>query len=432
MENGGKRAVLVWHRRAGKDSFSLNWTAVSALHRRKGVYWHMLPTAKQGRKVVWDSIDYHGRRVIDQVFPPAIRRSTNQQEMRIELINGSIWQVVGSDNYDSLVGANPIGVVFSEYSVADPAAWRFLSPILAENGGWSIFIYTPRGKNHGYKLYKLAKKNNSWFDELLPLDVSGAYPVSIVDEEIAMGMPEEIAQQEYFCSFDAAVAGSLFGKQMNDAVNQNRITSVPWEPSLPVDTGWDLGMNDDTVAWFSQTLPPNEIRIIDVIANRGEGLEYYAKQLKERPYSYGDHFFPHDVKVREMGTGKSRLEILHKLGIKGIVVPKLSLQDGISALRGMIPKCYFDERKCETLTEAMMQYRTEFDEKHDTHRKQPVHDWSSHYADAGRTLAIGLKDKHQMTGAKRIYNDFDPLNHNERSFARIENYNPGGGFDEYY
>lgn len=439
MEGGGLRAVLVWHRRAGKDSFSLNWTAVCALSRRKGVYWHMLPTAKQGRKVIWDAIDRYGRRMIDQAFPMEIRKSTNQQEMRIEFYNGSIWQVVGSDNYDSLVGANPVGVVFSEYSVADPAAWRFLSPILAENGGWAIFIYTPRGKNHGYKLYKLAKKNVKWFDEILPLTKSQAYDVSIVDEEIEMGMTPEHADQEYGCSFNAEVAGAYYGKAMTASWESGRISKVPWEPDVKVHTAWDLGMNDELVIWFYQIIG-KEIRIIDMYHNRGQGLEYYVKELDKRPYVYGTDFLPHDAKVKELGTGKSRLETLRTLGRRCRVVPKLGLQDGINAVRKVLPRCWIDEEKCQTGIEAMEQYHSKFDEKNDTHQNTPVHDWASHYADGFRYLAISIQENFGLGKLQGplVEMDYDIHDHNARTLVKqargnIQHYDPfsSTGFDPF-
>ena len=169
LESGGKRAVALWHRRAGKESLCLNWTAVAA-HRRVGTYWHMLPTNVQGRRVVWDAIDNTGRRVIDQVFPSSIRRATNGSEMKIELKCGSIWQVCGSDNYNSLVGANPVGVVFSEFALADPAAWDFIRQILAENDGWAVFAFTPRGRNHGHDLFSMAQNNDAWKSERLTVE----------------------------------------------------------------------------------------------------------------------------------------------------------------------------------------------------------------------------------------------------------------------
>ncbi|HEV2111059.1 MAG TPA: hypothetical protein VGT99_06885, partial [Gammaproteobacteria bacterium] len=162
LEGGGRRAVAVWHRRAGKDSTAINWTAVAA-HQRIGTYWHMLPTANQGRMVVWEGRDGLGRRLIDQAFPPALRAGERNDRMTMELRGGSVWQVVGSDNYDRLVGANPVGVVFSEWSLTDPRAWDYVRPILAENGGWALFIYTPRGKNHGFELYDIARHRGDWF-----------------------------------------------------------------------------------------------------------------------------------------------------------------------------------------------------------------------------------------------------------------------------
>lgn len=198
---GGKRAVAIWHRRAGKDSLSLNWTA-KAMLKRVGVYWHMLPLNTQARKVVWDAIDKKGRRVIDQVFPLPLRKSVNSQEMKIELWNGSIWQCVGSDNYNALVGSNPVGVVFSEYSLADPAAWDFIRPILAENDGWALFIYTPRGQNHGYTLYNNAIAAG-WFAQVLTVEDTKAIDLSVIDDERRAGMPEAMIQQEFYCSFDA-------------------------------------------------------------------------------------------------------------------------------------------------------------------------------------------------------------------------------------
>ena len=394
LERGGKRAVAVWHRRGGKDSLSLNWTAVSCF-QRKGLYWHMLPTQKQGRKVVWDSIDKQGRRVIDQVFPKETRVSTNQQEMRIELVNGSIWQVVGSDNYDSLVGANPVGVVFSEYSVANPAAWDFMRPILAENEGWAIFIYTPRGKNHGYHLYDMASGNPDWFAELLKLDESGAYPMTVVEDERRAGMREEMIEQEFFCSFDAAVIGAYYGKLLQQLDADKKITSVPWEPSIEVHTAWDLGIDDQTAIWFVQVLG-SEIRVIDYYAASGHGLNHFAKVLKDKPYVYGTHYLPHDVKVREMSTGQSRLETLTKLGIRPFVVPRLTVEDGIQAVRNILPKCWFDREGTRIGREALSLYRAEYDERHQTTKTRPLHDWTSHAADAFRYLAVGLRE-HKLT-----------------------------------
>ena len=206
-EPPGRRAVAVWHRRAGKDSLAVNFAACAAL-RRVPNYWHMLPTARQGRKVVWEAIDGTGRRLIDQAFPPAIRESKSEEDMLIRLIGGSTWQVVGSDNFDRLVGANPAGVVFSEWALADPRAWEYVRPILAENGGWALFIYTPRGRNHGAALFDMARRTPGWFAERLTVNETGVIAPGVIEDERRSGMADELIRQEYYCSFEAALVGS--------------------------------------------------------------------------------------------------------------------------------------------------------------------------------------------------------------------------------
>lgn len=391
LSGGGKRAVAVWHRRAGKDSTALNFTAIAA-HERVGTYWHMLPLATQGRKVVWDGIDRSGRRVIDQVFPQPLRKATNKQEMKIELKCGSIWQVVGSDNYNALIGANPVGVVFSEYAVADPAAWDYIRPILAENGGWALFIYTPRGRNHGASLYDLARERENWFADLLTVDNTGAIPLAAIDEEREAGMSDEIVQQEFYCSFDAPLVGAYYAKLISDAETEGRIGNAPHEPQYPVHTAWDLGIGDSTAIWFFQQVG-REVRLIDHYEASGVGLDHFAKMLKDKPYVYGDHLAPHDVEVRELGTGRSRRETLAGLGIKIRVVPRLGLDDGINAARLVLPRCWIDAGKCKRGLDALRQYRREWDGGLKVFKDRPLHDWASHSADAFRYLAVGLKER---------------------------------------
>lgn len=386
LGSGIKRAVCVWHRRAGKDSASLNYTATAAL-QRVGVYWHMLPTAAQGRKVVWDGIDGNGRRIVDQVFPAAIRKTTHSNEMRIELVNGSIWQCVGSDNYDSLVGANPVGVIFSEYSVADPRAWDYIRPILAENGGWAVFIYTPRGKNHGYTLWKMAQSQPDWFCQTLTVDDTGILSTADIEGERRSGMSEAMLQQEYFCSFEAALEGAYYGALMDKALADKHIGRVPYDPAMGVDTAWDLGIGDATAIWFFQRTGL-EVRLIDYYEASGEGFAHYAKVLSERGYTYNKHWAPHDIEVRELGTGKSRKEVAGNHGIRFEVVPRLSIEDGIEAARVLIPRCWFDADKCDRGIEALKSYRKKYDDKLRTWSSSPLHDWASHGADAFRYLAI--------------------------------------------
>ena len=394
LEDGGKRAVAVWHRRAGKDSTALNWTATAA-HQRVGVYWHMLPTQAQGRKTIWDGIDRYGRRMIDQAFPPDIRTNFRKDEMKIELKCGSIWQVVGSDNYNNLIGSNPVGVIFSEYSVADPAAWDYIRPILAENGGWAMFIYTARGRNHGALLYEMAKGNPSWFAEILTVDDTKVIGPEIIEEERMSGMSEDMIQQEYYCSFTAALVGAYYGKQMLIAEQEGRICEVPHEPRHRVETWWDLGVGDSTAIWFVQRIG-HEIRVIDYLEMTGEGLPYYAKELDRKPYVYSRHIAPHDIEVRELGSGVSRRDTARMLGLKFEVAPNLPIDDGIDAVRAMLGRCWFDLKKTSRLVEALRQYRKNWDEKNKIFQDHPCHDWASHAADAGRYGAVAREPRDQM------------------------------------
>ena len=389
LENGGKRAVAVWHRRAGKDLLSVNWCVTAAL-KRKGLYWHLLPTYNQGRKIVWDGMTRDGRSFLEH-FPKELWANVNNTDMRLELKNGSIYQVVGTDNVDRLVGSNPIGVVFSEYSLQDPRAWDLVRPILAENGGWAMFIYTARGRNHGYDLFNMANRNEKWFCQRLSVDDTSVLNQEAIDEEREAGMPEELIQQEFYCSFDAPLVGSYYGSLMAKALAEERIKNVPYEPRLEVHTSWDLGMGDSTaIIWFQQF--GNEYRIIDYYENQGEGIPHYVKVVRDKDYVYGKHIAPHDIKVREMGTGKSRFEVARDLGLRFDICPNIQIDDGIEAARSIIPRCYFDEKKCSILVEALRQYRKDYDEKNKVYKNRPLHDWSSHGADAFRYLALGTRD----------------------------------------
>lgn len=389
-----KRAVLVWHRRAGKDSSSLNFTAVQAF-KRVGVYWHMLPTATQARKVVWDGIDRQGRRVIDQVWPQGVRVGMNNQEMKIELQNGSLWQCVGSDNFDSLVGSNPIGVVFSEYSIANPAAWNFIRPILAENGGWAIFIYTPRGKGAGYQLYQMARDNPDWFCERLSVDDTDVISTEMVQAEREAGMSEALIQQEFYSSFDIPVEGAYYANEINAAYASGRVGTFPIEPILPVYTFWDLGIGDSTAIWLIQATG-KEIRLVATYANNNEGMAHYINWLKDfsklHNIRYGKHYAPHDIEVRELMSGKSRKETARTMGIIFQTVKRHSVEDGIESVRRLFPRFHINEPLCEDGLAAISSYCKEYDEKNMVWRNKAKHDWTSHYADSLRQLGMAWRD----------------------------------------
>lgn len=392
----GQRGVCIWHRRAGKDLMAINMVTVKA-HQRIGTYWHMLPTYKQGRQIVWNGMTREGRKFMSYI-PDQLVDHRNNTEMTVYFKNGSIYQVVGTDNIDNLVGTNPVGCVFSEYSLHDPAAWEYVRPILAENGGFALFIYTPRGKNHGFRLRESARKNLAWFYEELVAGNEGTKrpdgtPVisdAIIEEERKAGMPEEMIQQEFYVSFEAPLVGAYYATQMTKVENDKRICNVPYEDRLVVDTYWDIGVGDATAIWFVQS-HGHEHRIIDYYEASGEGLPHYIKVLKERDYLYGRHFGPWDIEVREFTSGKSRIETARELGVKFSVVPQHKVEDGIEAVRSILGQCWFDQNKCDRGIDALKSYRKEWDEKRKTFANNPLHDWSSHGADAFRTFAMGYR-----------------------------------------
>ena len=277
MDSGKKRAVWIAHRRAGKDKTLLNLT-IRKMFERTGAYYYFLPTYAQAKKIIWDGIDGDGLKFLDH-FPAEVIKKKNDSEMKIEVVNGSIFQLIGTDNIDSIMGTNPVGCVFSEYALQSPSAWDMVRPIIRENDGWAVFNYTPRGKNHGFDLYQMAKDNPEWFCEVLTIRNTfrpNGHPI-ISEEDIQRerdeGMSDELIQQEYYCSFTAAVTGAYYAKQMAQAEIDKRITSVPYDSALLVDTWWDLGIGDSTVIWFTQTYG-KEIRVIDYYEANGEGLAH--------------------------------------------------------------------------------------------------------------------------------------------------------------
>ena len=395
-----KRLCLVWHRRAGKDDLALHATAVKA-HQRPATYWHMLPKAEQARKAIWEAVNPHtGIRRIDEAFPKELRESTREDTMTIKFRNGSTWSVVGSDNYNNLVGSPPAGVVFSEWALADPQAWAYIRPILAENDGWAMFIYTPRGPNHGLKTFELASNSEDWYAERLTVDDTHVF----TDEQIRHEKQEMIAEhgpdqgeaffrQEYYCSFDAAVIGAIYGKEMALAREQGRITHLTHDPYKPVGTMWDLGYTDSTAIWFFQ-LDGERIAFIDYFEASNEDLKTYAEILYEKKrrfkYNYARNLmlFPHDIHQTNIEAGKSRKRILKELGIPVVAsrkpVPKW---DGIEMVRRNFHRFWFDVDRCKRGIEALTLYKRKWDAKNRTFSTKPEHDWTSHAADA---LRIGI------------------------------------------
>jgi len=414
MRAGCRRAMLVWHRRAGKDATTLNVT-IERMLERAGTYYYFLPTYAQAKKVIWDGIQKDGMPFLKH-FPDELIIDRNETEMKITLGLGnglhSTFQLIGADNIDSIVGTNPIGCVFSEYSLMSPRAWDLMRPILAENGGWSVFVFTPRGHNWAAKLWKKVKDEPSWYTSLLDvtktrrdglLDAQakdGRHLERVVTDDAIQqerrdGMSEELVQQEFFCSFEGAMQGSYYGDLMEAMRKEHRICSVPWNNDILVDTAWDLGVDDETVIGFWQSETDRRhgrrtLNLIDIEKGHSHGLEYYWRIMQSKPYTYGRHYGPHDLKVQEFGSGNTRLQSAAKMGLYFEVVPKIALVDGINATRRMLPFVYADDTVCEGWVDDMVAYRREFDEDNQTFRNIPKHDKSSHTADMTRYRATAF------------------------------------------
>lgn len=447
MTTGGKnRADVVWHRRGGKDTTAWMYLLVRAAAER-GVYYYLAPTYNQGKKILWDG--YTSRGLGDNLgngathgtpfkdFIPRDWLDTTkgqgtgfiEDEMQVWLKNGSLIQIVGTDKLDNVRGANVRGAVFSEYSISKETSWTTLiEPMLLENGGWSVFVYTPQGQNHAWKLHQHAEKDPEWFSSTLTIRDTrrpdGNYVIDpkLVEARVADGrLDRETADQEYYCSFLGAVAGAYYGPQMRWLAQNNRITKVPWDSILPTVTWWDLGYDDSTTIWFVQRTA-GAVRVIDYYENSGEGLPHYAAILKQRGYMYSHHVMPHDIEVHELGSGIKRRDTAIKLGIKPIVTAtRHNVHDGISAVRGLLTSCYFDAENCAEGLQALREYTKDFDAEKLVYKKVPRHDKASHGADAFRTGARGDSERPDAREWKQqtSYSDFDPR-HLEAASAALD------------
>lgn len=397
MDAGGyKRAVQVWHRRAGKEKTDFAGIVCKKMMERVGSYYYIFPKLTQGRKILWDGMDKTGFKFLDH-FPRSLMKGPpNQTEMKFTATNGSIFQVVGSDHFDSVMGTNPVHITFSEYSLQDPMCWSYFRPILAENDGTAIFNFTPRGENHAFDIYNLAKGNpKKWFCNLLTVDDTQAISRAVLDEEreeiIQLNGNDALYHQEYYCSFSVPISGAYYAAQISKAYRDGRVGSVPHDPRITVDTWWDLGLNDRMSIWFTQQI--GAVRhVIDYYENMDTGMPHYVAKLNEKPYIYGKHTAPHDIGVRELMNGQTRRKTADALGITFETAPRMPVIDGIDAVRGIFDLCRFDASKCRDGLNALKSYRKKFDEKRKTYMNTPYHDWSSNGADAFRSMAVAFED----------------------------------------
>jgi hypothetical protein len=384
--------IGVAHRRAGKTVADINELVIGALKCGKPNprFAYVAPQLNQAKDIAW---------VYLKEYTAFLQPKINESELWVELPGGKRIRIYGADNPDRLRGIYLDGVVLDEFGDMDPTIWtQVIRPALSDRKGWACFIGTPKGKNTFHRLWVEAEDDPDWTRLMLKASETGL----LDDKELADArrmMSEDEYAQEYECSFEAAVKGAYYGKEMNDAEDSGRIASVPYDPRIPVHTAWDLGVADSTVIWFIQAVG-REVRFIDCLKGEGVGLDWYVKRLHERDYVWGSHYLPHDVEVRELGTGKSRKEVLAGLGVRATVCPNIPLADGIQAARMLLPTAWFDKDKCKAGVEALRMYRREYDEKRQEFKQHPLHDWTSHYADALRYFAVGFSQRPEMKPIK--------------------------------
>jgi hypothetical protein len=386
----GRFAVLVCHRRFGKTVWAINHLIKEAVDRRMKGYerprvHYLAPLFRQAKQVAWDYVKYYTAPIPGVTY--------NETELRADFLDCRL-SLLGADNPDSLRGIYSDYAVLDEYEQMSPVVWsEIIRPALSDREGGGVFIGTPKGRNQFYEQWLNARKLG-WFRAMYKASETGILSQAELDAARAE-MGEDEYMQEYECSWSAAIKGAYYGDLMGQADAEKRIGNIPHTPMLDVNTAWDLGINDSTAVWFYQYIN-NEIRLIDFYENTGQGLEHYVRMLQHKEkkfkYSYDQHHFPHDVAVRELTTGRSRQEVLAAMGINVFVTPKLKVEDGIQAVRTVLPRCYFDKTRCHKGIEALRQYRTEYDSKLQRYSSRPLHDWTSHPADAFRTFALSAPE----------------------------------------
>ena len=382
----GKRfAVVVAHRRFGKTVAALNHLIREAVLNEKETprYAYIAPTYGQAKRVAWDYL---------VKYTEPLGGTNNISELRVDFWGRRI-QLYGSDNPDSLRGQYFDGVCLDEIGDQNPKIWTdIVRPALADRKGYCLFIGTPKGHNHFKELRDRAEKESDW--GLLEFKASETGVVDAVELLQAKNeMGEDKFRQEFECSFDAAVEGSYYGQILNELEDKKHMQEIPREELSRTFTAWDLGMGDSTSIWVAQ-LVGTEVRLIDYYENHGVGLDHYVKWIKDNDYLKAEHILPHDVRVRELGTGKSRMEMLEEAGLEVKISPRMGLDDGIQAVRRLLPRCWFNVPKVQIGLNCLRNYRRDYDEKRKIFYERPLHDWSSHGSDSFRYLALGLDEGH--------------------------------------
>lgn len=384
-------AVLVCHRRAGKTVASINDLIRRALAEDKtdARYAYIAPYYAQAKNIAWDYLIRYAE--------PAMVKA-NQSELWVELVNGAKIRLFGADNPDALRGLYLDGVVLDEYADMKPRIWgEIVRPLLTDRQGWATFIGTPKGHNGFWEVYNEAVKSPNWYTKTLRADQSGLLPrEELEDAQASMSMNQY--EQEFLCSFEAAILGAYYGQEMRRLTDLGQITKVTYDPMYKVSTAWDLGYTDSTSIWFFQVIH-GEIRVLEYFEAHTQAVPFYTGVINSKPYIYDTHWLPHDARAKTMASGgKSVIEqISDKIPLESLkIVPNLSIQDGIQASRMALLRCWFDAEKCEQGIECLRQYQREYDDDKKMFRDRPRHDWASHGADAFRMLSIAWSEQHKV------------------------------------
>jgi hypothetical protein len=384
--------VVVAHRRMGKTVSAINHLIKDAILNQKEAprYAYIAPTYGQAKRVAWDYL---------VKYADPLGGTSNISELRVDFWSRRI-QLYGSDNPEALRGQYFDGVILDEIGDQNPKIWTdIVRPALADRKGWCLFIGTPKGHNHFKELRDRAKTEDGW--GLLEFKASETGVVDETELKAAKNeMGEDKYRQEFECSFDAAVEGSYYGQILNELEEKKHMQEIPREELSRTFTAWDLGMGDSTSIWVAQ-LVGSEVRLIDYYENHGVGLDHYVKWIRDNDYEKAEHILPHDVRVRELGSGKSRLEMLEEAGLEIKIAPRMGLDDGIQAVRRLLPRCWFNVPKVQIGLNCLRNYRRDYDEKRKILYERPLHDWSSHGSDSFRYLALGL-DEGNSTWSKPI------------------------------
>ena len=377
-KNKKRFSVLVCHRRFGKSVLSINELIKTAADKPRSLCAFVAPTYRQGKSIAWEYLKFYTQPLLK------IGGTRNESELRIDLFNGSRIQIFGADNPDSIRGLGFDAVVLDEYAIMAPRVWtEIVRPAVADKLGWVLFIGTPMGHNQFWEVYDFALRgHDDWYGKLYRASDTKVIPVEELEQARSIMTPEQY-EQEFECSFTAAVSGSYYGRLITKAEKDGRIGYVPVDTNVGIETWWDLGIGDSTAIWFAQRVG-QEIHLVDYYETSGESLAHYADVLKEKNYDYACHIAPHDIMARELGTGKSRLEVANELGIDFDIAPKLEVDHGIESVRNALPNCYFDREKCKVGLDALRQYRKQWDEKNQVFKNKPLHNWCSHAADSFR------------------------------------------------